>query len=160
MVLVAALEAATDGFAEVEDGGFGDGVDDIGTVAAASDDAGIGEGLEVAGGIGLGEVGGFDELGDIEFAGAEGLKDAEARGFTEDPEAGGDEFDEFRGEGQGRLGHEGEESARTGLRQTYNHTLISVWIGCPSWAWVGSVDCQPGQAWPSVIHTERQRHED
>ncbi len=99
VALKVALQAGADGFAEVEDGGFGDGIDDVGAIATASDDAGIGEGLEVAGGVGLGEFGGLDELGDIEFAVAEGLEDAESGRFTEDPEPGGDEFDGLGREG-------------------------------------------------------------
>lgn len=129
MAFEVALQAGADGFAEVEDGGFGDGIDDVGAIATASDDAGFGEGLQVAGGVGLGEVGGLDELGDVEFAVAEGLEDAEAGGFTENPEAGGHEFDGFGRKGKRRLRHEGEERARSGLRQTYNHILMSMWRG-------------------------------
>ncbi len=107
MVLESALEAAADDLAEVEDAGVGDEVDDTGAFASASDDAGVCEGLEVAGSVGLGEAGSLDEIRDVEFGLAEALEEAEAGGFAEDAEAGGDEFDGFLGEGRVVLGHVG-----------------------------------------------------
>lgn len=105
MALDPFLEAATDDFTEVEDAGVGDEIDDVGALAAASDDAGFGQGLEVAGGVGLSESGGIDELGDAEFGRAEALEEAEAGGFPENAKACGDEINGFLGEGGVVLGH-------------------------------------------------------
>ena len=77
MTLHPALEAPADGVAQFEDAGIGDGIEDTGTFAAPPDDACLGEGLEMAGGIGLAQAGGFDELGDVEFTGAQGLEKTE-----------------------------------------------------------------------------------
>ncbi len=124
MVLELALEAAADGFAEIEDAGIGDEVDDVGALAPAAEDGGFGEGLEVAGCVGLGEAGGLDELGDVEFALAEALEDAESGGFAEDAEPGGNEKDGFVGEDVRSFRHGTEERARKGLRQhicAYTH---------------------------------------
>ena len=124
MVLELALEAAADGFAEIEDAGIGDEIDDVWSFATAAEDGGFGEGLEVAGGIGLGEAGGLDELGDVEFAVPEALEDAEAGGFAEDAEASGDEDDGFVGEDVRRFRHGREERPGNGLRQhicAYTH---------------------------------------
>lgn len=124
VVLELALEAAADGFAEIEDAGIGDEVDDVGTLASAAEDGGLGEGLEVAGGVGLGEAGGLDELGDAEFAVAEALEDAEAGGFAEDAEACGDELDGLVGEDVWSFRHGKEKRPRNGLRQhicAYTH---------------------------------------
>lgn len=124
MVLELALEAAADGFAEIEDAGIGDEIDDVWSFATAAEDGGFGQGLEVSRGIGLGEAGGLDKLGDVEFAVPEALEDAEARGFAEDAESGGDEDDGFVGEDVRSFRHGTEERARKGLRQhicAYTH---------------------------------------
>lgn len=105
MALDPFLEAATDDFTEVEDAGVGDEIDDVGALAAASDDASVGQGLEVTGGVGLRESGGIDELGDAEFGRAEALEEAEAGGFPEDAKTCGNEIDGFLGEGGVVLGH-------------------------------------------------------
>ena len=105
VVVELALKAATDGLAEIEDAAVGDEIDDVGTFATAAEDGGIGEGLEVSGGIGLGEAGGLDELGDVEFSIPEALEDAETGGFAEDAEACGDELDGFLGEDVGGFRH-------------------------------------------------------
>ena len=105
MALDPLLEAATNDFTEVEYAGVGDEIDDVGALAAASDDAGFSQGLEVAGGVGLSESGGIDELGDAEFGRAEALEEAEAGGFPENAKACGDEINGFLGEGGVVLGH-------------------------------------------------------
>jgi hypothetical protein len=79
----ALLEIAADGVAEVADAGIGNEADDGKAFAAAADHACVGEGLDVAGDVGLGEAGGGDELGDILFAGFEGAEDFETAGFCE-----------------------------------------------------------------------------
>lgn len=125
LVLDPFLEAAADDFAEVEDAGIGDEVDDIRAFAATADDGGLGECLEVAGGVGLGEAGELDELGDVEFLGPEGLEEAEARGFAEDAEAGGDKFDGLIGEGRvGRLRHGRKRGWIRACVKAYDHILI------------------------------------
>lgn len=105
MALDPLLEAPADDFAEVEDAGVGDVIDDVGALAASSDDARVGQGLKVTGGVGLSESGGIDELGDAEFGRAEALEEAETGGFPEDAKACGDEIDGFLGEGGVVLGH-------------------------------------------------------
>ena len=82
----ALLEIAADGVAEVADAGVGNEADDGKAFAAAADHACVGEGLDVAGDVGLGEAGGGDELGDVLFAGFEGAEDFETAGFCEGAE--------------------------------------------------------------------------
>ncbi len=82
----ALLEIAADRVAEVADAGVGDEADDGEAFAAAADHTGVGEGLDVAGDVGLGEAGGGDELGDVLFAGFEGAEDFETAGFGEGAE--------------------------------------------------------------------------
>ncbi len=124
MNLHPALQASANRIAQLEDPRVRDVVEDARTVAATSDDAGLGEGLEVAGGIGLGEAGGLDELGNVEFAVAEGLEETEARRFAEDPESGGDQFEGRIGEGDGRFCHGERKVQNPACVNTYAFILI------------------------------------
>jgi len=124
VILHPTLETSADRVAQLEDAGIGDAIEDAGTFAATADDPGLGEGLEMSGGVGLGEAGGLDELGHVEFAGAKALEEAEARGFTEDPESGGDEFEGLIGEGGVRLGHGAKKVQEAACVNTYACILI------------------------------------
>lgn len=100
----ALLEVGADGVTELGDGGVGDEAHGDEALLAAADHAGLGEGLDVAGDVGLGETGGGDEVGDVFFAILQGAQDAEAAGFGEDTEPGGDHFEGFLSEdGRGRF---------------------------------------------------------
>jgi hypothetical protein len=93
LLLAGSSRAAADEFAELEDDGIGDGVEDGVAFTAASDEAGVEEDLEVFGDVGLVGIEGVDELGDGVFAGFQGLEDAESEGFAEGAEAAGDVVD-------------------------------------------------------------------
>jgi hypothetical protein len=95
------LEVGADGVAEFGDGGIGDEAHGDEALLAAADHACLGQGLDVAGDIGLGEAGGGDEVGDVFFTFFEGAEDAQAAGFGEDTEPGGDHFESFLGDDGG-----------------------------------------------------------
>ena len=76
------LEAAADRIAELEDVPVGHEIEDKRAGFASGQEAGFGEGLEVAGDIGLGEAGGLDELADVAFAGFEGEEECQAAGLS------------------------------------------------------------------------------
>jgi hypothetical protein len=100
----AALEAAANVFAESEDAGFGDRVDDLEALLAAVEDSGVGEGLEVAGDVGLAELGGCDQFRNVLWARLEGLDEPQAVGFAQDSEASCYEFEGLAGENTMRGG--------------------------------------------------------
>ncbi len=91
------LEASADLVADVEDGGVDDAVEDVDALFAAANDAGAGEGGELAGDVGLGGVGRLDELGDIALPGLEGDDQLEPGGIAEDLEPVGDQLQSFIG---------------------------------------------------------------
>lgn len=86
------LDGSADQFAEAEDSGIGDVVDHAGTVTAASQDARLGEGLEMSGGVGLGQPGRLHQGRDRQLAALEGTDELQPIGLSEDPESGGDQF--------------------------------------------------------------------
>ena len=92
------LEVGADGVAEFGDGGIGDEAHGDEALLAAADHAGLGQGLDVAGDIGLSKASGGDEVGDVFFTFFEGAEDAQAAGFSEDTEPGSDHFEGFFGD--------------------------------------------------------------
>lgn len=125
MALNPALEASAHRVAQFEDPRVRNVIEDARTVAAASDNPRLGEGLKVAGRVGLGEAGDLDELGDVEFTVAEGLEKTEARRFAEDPESGGDQFEGLIGEGDGRFCHGERKVQNPACVNTYAFILIT-----------------------------------
>lgn len=90
--------AAADEVAELEDNRGADRVEHRVAIAAAGDEAGVVEELQVPGDVGLIAVEGFDEFADGVFAFLELLQDAESERFAEDAETAGDDV-------EGRFGH-------------------------------------------------------
>ena len=90
--------AATYEFAELKDGGIADGVDNGSSFAASADEAGFMENLQMLRYVGLIAVERVDEIADGFFSGFEGLKEAQAVGFTQSAKASSDEVDHFVGE--------------------------------------------------------------
>lgn len=125
MALHPALKAPTDRVAQFEDAGIRDAIEDTGTFATTPDDAGLGKGLKMAGGVGLGEAGDLDELGNVQFAGAKGLEEPKAGGFAEDPESGGNEFESLIGEQGVRLGHGEKKVEEAACVNTYACIIIT-----------------------------------
>lgn len=99
------FEAAADEFAELEDRGVGDGVEDLEAFLAAREEAAVGEGLQVAGDVGLGAAGQVDEGVDGFLAVEERVEEAQAHGLGQQREAAGDEGEGILGERSGFLGH-------------------------------------------------------
>ena len=107
MLSKAALNAAANVLAKVEDLRVGNCVNDLQPLFAAGEDTGLGEGLEMSGGIGLSKAGGVEQVGNAFFTGPEGLKQFEAARLAEDAKAGGNEIEGAIGE-DGLLMHKNE----------------------------------------------------
>jgi hypothetical protein len=93
-IFKAAEFAVAHDLAELRDEGIVDEVNHFEAGFAAVDEVGIVEGLEVAGGVGLGEAEGLNEGGDGMLAFEKGFENAEAGGFAEGAEAMGDGIEE------------------------------------------------------------------
>lgn len=117
-------QAATDEFAELENGGVGDGVEHLEALFAAGHEAGGGEGLEVARDVGLGAAGGFDEGVHGTLAAHETLQDTQAHGLAEHGETTRHQLERLLVERFGCLGHAGDKRRGLTVGQVYAHMLI------------------------------------
>ena len=89
------LKASANVLAEVEDAPVGDKVDDVQPFLATAQDAGVGEGLEMAGDVRLGQGGGLNQLRDIPLLPLEGAQKFQPAPFAENAEARGDKFQDL-----------------------------------------------------------------
>ena len=78
--------------AEIGDGEVRDEIDHIQPLLAPPKDARIRQRLEMPGYVGLGQPGGFDELGNIPLPLLQGAQQLETACLTQHPESGGDEL--------------------------------------------------------------------
>lgn len=83
---IPAGDGDADGAQDVDEVGVDDAVEDLVAVAAAAEDAGPEEDVEVARDVGLGEADLFDDVVDRAFVLAQGEQDAQARGVGEEAE--------------------------------------------------------------------------
>lgn len=125
------LQGSANQFAKSEDFLVRDVVNHAGSVTTTTQDARLGQGLEVSGGIGLSQSSFFHQVGDRQFAPLQGSDEFQSAGLPEDSKSGRDEIEGFVADITGgnpshtlALGHGFTLAERRVLFQQYAQMLI------------------------------------